>query len=412
VYGFEVRRMTYQPDTKQFPLIFTFPVSPIIMGWGAHLMTGMQLNAVGIKHALVTTTGLRGTGIIEEVESVAKAAGVATTIFDKIHSNPRVDDVEEGLKAYKDAGCDGILSIGGGSSHDVGKMIRLRLANPDRTLQSMAMQIAPPWLELLMGITPVAVPQVAVNTTAGTGAEVTGFAVVTDWEAHWKLAVAAIGIAPTYGIDDPALMRTMPSHLAAQTGLDCLIHSFGGVLSRLDAEMAVALGLRGAQLVWEALPEFVYNRWNDRACEKMAWAQYLGAMTYGTGGGVGAIHAIAHQLSAVKDLHHGLANAIMMVPVTRLNIPAAAAKMEYLLKHVCGIDTSNMTRFQAAEAWVNELEKFRNLVGITDIKLSNYGIKEADCKHIASNCVNDVCMEANVRDMPEDDVEAFVKSLL
>jgi len=412
MYAHEVRKITYQADIKQFPLLFTFPLSPIALGWGAHQITGQQLNALGIKHALIVTTGLRGTGIVEEVEGVVKHAGVATTIFNKIHSNPRIEDVEEGLKVYKEAGCDGVLSIGGGSSNDVGKMIRLRLANPDRTLQSMTLLLSPHWEEVIAGLNPVTVFQVCVNTTAGTGSEVTGFAVVTDWEKHFKFAVAAIGIAPTFGIDDPALMRTMPTHLAAQTGMDCLCHSIVGVLSRIENEISKAVGLLGTELVWENLPEFVYNRWNDKACEKMAWAQYVGAATYGMGGGTDAIHAIAHQISAVNDMHHGLSNAIMMVPVTRYNIPAAAGKMEYLARHVCGIDTRNMTRFQAAEAFVNELEKFRNLVGITDIKLGNYGLKEADCKHIASSSRNDIVIEGNARDMTPDDVEALLKSML
>jgi len=413
MYLHEVKRTTCQADVKQFPIMFVGAPSPVAIGWGAHQIAGQQLAALGIKHALIATTGLRGTGIVEQVDSVVKYAGVATTIFDKIHSNPRIEDVEEGLKVYKEAGCDGVLSIGGGSSHDVGKMIRLRLANPDRTLQSMTLVLDPPWMELLASIAPVTVFQIAVNTTAGTGAEATGVGVVTDWDAHYKLCVTApAGMPPTLGIDDPALMRTLPPHLAAQTGMDCLVHSFVGVLSRLDSEISKALGVRGTELVWNNLPEFVYNRWNDKACENMVWAQYIGAATYGMGGGVDAIHAIGHQISAVTDVHHGLGNAIMMVPVSRYNIPAAAGKMEYLLKHVCGVDTSNMTRFQAAERFVEELEKLRNLVGITDTKLSHYGLKEPDCKHIANNLRNDICMEGNVRDMTPDQIEEFIKGLL
>lgn len=413
MYAHEMRKITYQADIKQFPIMFVGTPSPIALGWGAHQITGEQLKAIGIQHALITTTGLRGTGIVEEVEGVVKYAGVATTIFNKIHSNPRIEDVEEGLKVYKEAGCNGILSIGGGSSHDVGKMIRLRLANPDRTLQSMALGLDPPWMEKLMGIAPVTVPQVCVNTTAGTGAEATPHGIVTDWDAHFKFVVCApAGSPPTLGIDDPALMRTLPQHLAAQTGLDCLCHSFVGVLSRLDSEISKGLGLRGTELVWENLPDFAYNRWNDKACEKMAWAQYIGAATYGMGGGVDAIHAIGHQISAVIDLHHGLGNAIMMVPVSRYNIPAVAGKMEYLAKHVCGIDTRNMTRYQAAEAFVDELEKFRNMLGITDVKLGNYGLKAEDCKHIAQCTRNDACMEGNPREMTADEIEAFIRGLL
>jgi len=412
MYSFEIKRMTFQQDIKQFPLNVIGQVSPVIVGWGAHKTVGDQLVANGFKHALLCTTGLRGTGIIDEIQAVAKNAGVAITVYNKIHSNPRIEDVEEGIQVFKDAECDGILSVGGGSSHDVGKMIRMRISNPDKTILDMACKLDPHFLDVIADIKAPSIPQVSVNTTAGTGAEMTPFAVVTDWEKHYKFPLLCAGLNPVMGINDPLLMRTMPMHLAAQTGIDCLIHAFGGVLSRLNSQIAISCGLNGARLVWENLPEFVYNRWNDKACEAMTWAQYLGATTYGLGGGVGMIHATAHQVSAVNDIHHGLANAIMMVPATRLNIPAAPEKMELLARIAFNVDTRNMTRFEAAEAFVNKMEELRNRVGITDIKLSHYNIKEPDCEHMSKNSVNDLNMEGNARDMTEADVLALYKSML
>ena len=185
MYAHEKFRMTYHEDIRQFPLqmIGGFNGNEIV-GWGAVKMTGEQCQLAGMKHALVVTTGLKGTGIVEEVQAICKHAGVETTVFKVGQSNPREEDVENGIKTFKEAGTDGIVSVGGGSSHDTGKLIRMMLENPDLEMSKTAVQLDPHFMEIVPTIKPCVVPQVAVNTTTGTGAEMTGFSVVTDWEAH------------------------------------------------------------------------------------------------------------------------------------------------------------------------------------------------------------------------------------
>jgi formaldehyde dismutase / methanol dehydrogenase len=406
MYSFEKFRMTYHEEIKQFPLhmIGGFNGAEMI-GWGAVKMTGEILKQNGVKHALLVTTGLKGTGIIEEVQAICKHAGVETTIFKVGQTNPRVEDVEKGFKAFNESGADGFLSVGGGSSHDTTKMIRMRLANPDLTLNESAVQLDPHFMEIVPNIKPCLYTQVAVNTTAGTGAEMTGFAVVTDWEAHWKYVLVAANMLPVQGIMDPALLRTMPERIAAQTGMDCFVHGMGGYVSRLKNEHARATGMRGAKLCWENLPEFTYNRLNDKACEAMAWAQYLGALTYALGGGVGMIHAHAHQISAVNNLHHGLTNAMMMIPVVKRNYPADPEGYADLARDCFGIDTRNMDRLQAAEACYERMLYFRNIVGIDEkaCTLSTYGLTEKDAKHMSKHTINDLCYEASARDMTEEE---------
>jgi len=415
MYSFENFRMTYHEDIRQFPLhmIGGFNGAEII-GWGAVKMTGEQCKLAGMKHALLVTTGLKGSGIIEEVQSICKQAGVETTVFKVGQSNPREEDVENGIKAFKDAGTDGLLSVGGGSSHDTAKLIRMMLENSDWKLKDAAVLLDPHFMEVVPKIKPCVVPQVAVNTTTGTGAEMTGFAVVTDWEAHWKYVVISANMIPVQGILDPALLRTMPDRIAAQSGMDCFVHGMGGFVSRVGNQLAKAVGMRGAKLLWENLPEFTYNRLNDKACEAMAWAQYLGAMTYAIGGGVGMIHGMAHQISAVNDLHHGLTNAMMMMPVCRRNYPAAPEGFAEIASTVFGIDTRNMDRFQAAEACLERMEYLRNIVGIDDkaCTLSTYGLTEKDCKHMAKNSINDLCNEGSARDWTEEDSFEVYMSIL
>jgi alcohol dehydrogenase class IV len=407
MYSFENFRMTYHEEIKQFPIHMIGGLNGSeAIGWGAVKMTGEQCKLAGIKHALLVTTGLKGTGIIDEVQSICTHAGVETTIFKVGQTNPREEDVFNGVKAFQDAGADGFLSVGGGSSHDTTKMIRMLLANPEITdMKEKAAVLDPSFMEVIPTIKPCLYAQVAVNTTTGTGAEMTGFAVVTDWEKHWKYVLVAANMIPTIGILDPALLRTMPQNIAAQSGIDCFVHSMGGFVSRLGNQLAKAVGMRGAKLCWENLAEFSYNRLNDKACEAMAWAQYLGAMTYAMGGGLGMIHGLAHQISAMNDLHHGLTNAMTMVPVVKLNYVAAPDGYAELARNAMDVDTSGMDRFQAAEIAVEKIEYLRNVVGITDeaCKLSTYGLTEKDCKHMAKNSINDLCNEGSARDWTEED---------
>lgn len=406
MYSFEKRKATYHEEIRQFPMhiIGGFNGSETI-GWGAVKMTGEQCKQAGMKHALLVTTGLKGTGIIEEVQAICTHAGVETTIFKVGQTNPREEDVYNGVEAFKQAGTDGFLSVGGGTSHDATKMMRMMLANPSITLKEKAIKLDPHFAEVVPTINPCLYPQVAVNTTTGTGAEMTGFAVVTNWQEHWKYCIIAANMIPSMGIVDPALLRTMPERIAAQSGIDCLVHGMGGYVSRVGSYVAKSTGLMATKMCWEHLPEFVYNRQNHEACEAMAWAQYLGAMTYAQGGGVGMIHGLAHQISAVNNLHHGLTNAMTMVPVIKRNYLAAPQGYADIARIAFDMDTRNMDRLEAAEACVEKIEYFRNIVGIDDkaCKLSTYNLTEADCRHMAKNSINDLCNEGSARDWTEED---------
>jgi alcohol dehydrogenase class IV len=415
MYEFEKFRMTYHEQMKQFPLMFLGQLmGPEIFGWGAIKMTGGVCQNAGMKHALIVTTGLRGTGIVDEIEGIVKYAGVATSVFKVGQTNPRIDDAEKGLQAFKDSGADGLLSIGGGSSHDTAKLIRLRLANPDKTIREMAAQLDPHFTTVIPFLKPITVPQVAVNTTAGTGAEMTGVAAVTDWEEHWKFPLITMGMAPSMGIMDPACLRTLPERLAAQTGIDAFVHAIDGFIGRLECELAKATGKAGAKKVWENLPEFTYNRWNEKACEGMAWAQYLGASTYALGGGGALTHSIGHQVSALNNMHHGLGNAIALIPVLAWNLPAKPAGYAELARDVFEVDIRNMNRIDAANAFLEKVDELLSLVGIApdQRKLSNYGITLEDCKKMIKHSINDVNYEANPRETTEEQVLEIYKSLL
>jgi len=257
------------------------------MGWGAHQMAGQECQVYGIKHALLVTTGLKGTGIVDEVESVLKANGITVTRFEGVTSNPKDFECKAGTEAYLDAGCDGIVSVGGGSAHDAGKGIRIMLTNegPDTNLRDFCAFLDPHYTTRIPTYKPVMVPHVAINTTTGTGAEGTGFAIINDEEWVYKLILVVPGVLPSVGINDPAFMRLQPPHMVAWAGMDAFCHAMEPFIGRFNMPVVHAVALRAIKLLNENIRQAYSNPANDVAIENMAWAQYIASMSYNMGGG-------------------------------------------------------------------------------------------------------------------------------
>jgi alcohol dehydrogenase class IV len=399
-------------EIKEFPLLYVRQHSRAIVGWGSHKMAGEECKAYGIKHALLVSTGIEGTGIIEEVKGVLEYAGIAISVFDGITSNPKDKEIFVAYKAYKDAGCNGIVSVGGGSSHDAGKAVRLLATNEGEktNLKNFACFLDPESKMKVSTFKPITIPHVAINTTSGTGADCTGSTIVTDSDWIYKMIIVVPGIAPSVGISDPLLMRTQPEHIAAWTGMDALIHAIEPTIGRLNFPVAQAVGLRVIKLISENLREVVANRNNDVALENMAWAQFMAAMGYNMGGGMGMAHGIGHMISAIKDVHHGRINSIMLVPIERFNM-IAKPKMFAEIANCFGVDTRGMTTIQAAEKAIDEIERLRNDVGITNISLKQFDFTEKDIDHVAKWVIKDLNCEANPRDINQSQVKEILRSL-
>ena len=155
----------------EFPIHYTTVIGQIAIGWGVHETVADECKAANIKKALIVTTGLKGTGIVDEISGILKAGGISTEIFNRVTSNPKDYEVMEAYKVFKEAECDGVVSVGGGSSHDCGKGVRAVAANDGKYICDMSVHLDPPWMEQIKKSRPVSIPQISVNTTAGTGAE-------------------------------------------------------------------------------------------------------------------------------------------------------------------------------------------------------------------------------------------------
>ncbi|MBW1801428.1 MAG: iron-containing alcohol dehydrogenase [Deltaproteobacteria bacterium] len=405
--------MAISTERKQFPLFYVNQHSRGIVGWGAHQMAGAECHANGIKHALLVTTGLKGTGIVDEVEGVLKANGVAVTRFDKVTSNPKDYECKEGTRAYLDAGCDGIVSVGGGSAHDAGKGIRIMLTNdgPDTDLRPFAAFLDPHYTTKIPTFKVVNIPHVAINTTTGTGAEGTAFAIINDEEWVYKLILIVPGVSPSVGIDDPAFLRLQPPHILAWSGIDAFCHAMEPFIGRLNFPVAHGTGYRALKLLSENLRQAYANPANDVAIENLAWAQFMASMSYNMGGGMGMVHGLAHMLSVIKDLHHGYSNAIMMMPVERFNVVAVPEKFKEI-GMAMSLDVHHMNPVQAADVTLDAIERLRNDVGIPQVPLKEFDFTEKDIDHTVKWCLNDISWEANPRDMTADHVREIMRGCI
>ena len=185
-------------------------IGKVAFGWGAHETVADGCKAAGIKKSLIVTTGLKGTGIVEEIKGILNHNGISTEIYDKVTSNPKDYEVTEAYKIFMDTQCDGVVSIGGGSSHDCAKGVRAMAANKGRYVCDMVAQIDPPWMQEMQKCKPTTIPQITVNTTAGTGGESTGGAAITNTKIKAKRLVMIPVLAPVLAIIDPLLARLQP----------------------------------------------------------------------------------------------------------------------------------------------------------------------------------------------------------
>jgi len=407
--------MMINKQVLQFPINYanTWGMKKIAFGWGAHETVADECKAAGIKKALIVTTGLAGTGIVDTIKGILDHHGIAMETYDKVTSNPKDYEVEEAYKLYLASGCDGVVSIGGGSAHDCAKGLRAVAANQGVYICDMAAMIDPPWMETMKKFKPVTVPQVAVNTTAGTGAETTGAAAITNTRIKAKQLVVIPGIAPTTAIIDPLLARLQPRNLAAQAGFDAFAHAFEVYLSRVRTPYAAYLALGTIQMVAENLREFAYNRMNHQACESICWASSMTAIALCMGAGVGLVHGMGHGISVMRGVHHGLANAVVTVPMERYNQGVCPDRFAEMARYM-GVDTGNMTKMEASDRWFEEVDQLLEDLGIQTGNLNKqFGLTKDECAHIIKyQYSNDYAREGNPRDYDYEELYDLFTSLL
>ncbi|NVN89474.1 MAG: iron-containing alcohol dehydrogenase [Desulfuromonadales bacterium] len=374
--------------------VFNFLIPSVSkLGVGAVKQLGATAKFIGGKKALIVTDkGLFDLGVANQIVELLNADGVQAVVFSGAEPNPTDLNIRAGAQAYKENGCDILVSLGGGSSHDCTKGIGI-VVNNGGDIRDYA------GIDTFSNPLP---PFIAVNTTAGTGSEVTSFAVITNTETHVKMIIASARITATVAINDPVMMVGLPAHLTAATGMDALTHAIEAYVAVLANPVTDSLAIGAIKLIAEWLPQAVGNGANLEARDKMAYAEYLAGAAFNNAG-VGIVHAMAHQPGALFNKPHGVCNAIILPHGCTFNLIACPQKYADIAAAM-GVNIAGLTAMEAAEKGIEAIRKLSRDVGIP-AGLGAIGVKESDIPLLADNAIKDLCCFFNPRQITLDDLK-------
>ncbi len=359
-----------------------------------------EVNRRGLNKAFVCTDpDLVKFGVAQKVLDVLDAAGLPYTLYSDIKPNPTIENVKNGVEAYKASSADYIIAIGGGSSMDTAKAVGIIINNPEyadvRSLEGVAPTKNP------------SVPIIAVPTTAGTAAEVTINYVITDVEKKRKFVCVDVHDIPVVAVVDSDMMSTMPKGLTASTGMDALTHAIEGYTTKGAWEMTDMFHLKAIEIIARSLRGAVAGEKEGR--EGMALGQYVAGMGF-SNVGLGIVHSMAHALGAVYDTPHGVANAILLPTVMAYNADTTGEKYREIAKAMGVKGTENMTVEEYRKAAVDAVAQLSKDVGIPgDLKDI---VKEEDIDFLAQSAMDDACRPGNPKDPTKEDIIALYRSLL
>lgn len=352
------------------------------------------------KALLVTDKDLIRFGVAEKIEEVLRNAGIPYEIFSDLKANPTITNVKDGVAAFKAAGADFIIALGGGSSIDTAKAVGIVVNNPEfadvRSLEGTA------------ETKHRAVPTFAIPTTAGTAAEVTINYVITDEEARKKMVCVDPNDIPMCAIIDCELMYSMPKGLTAATGMDALTHAIESYITPGAWIMSDMFEMKAIELIARHLKNAVDNGTDTAAREGMAEAQYIAGMGF-SNVGLGIVHSMAHPLGAFYDTPHGVANALLLPYVMEYNAESPARPKYLDIARAMGVDTTGMSVDEGVAAAIGAVRALSLSIGIPQ-RLHEIGVKREDIPALAVAAFNDVCTGGNPRPTSVEDIAALYET--
>ena len=375
---------------------------PAISLMGADCLkdAGDQVGELGFKKALIVTDKVLGQiGIVKKVTDVLDNKDIEYAIYDETKPNPTVKNVNDGLALLKEKECDFVISLGGSSAHDCAKGIALLATNGGEIKDYEGVDKSKkPQL-----------PMVGINTTAGTGSEMTLFAIITDEERHIKMALVDKHLTPIIAVNDPMLMLAMPKSLTAATGMDALTHAIEAYVSTSATPITDACAEKAIELISNYLVNAVENGQDVEARDMMAYAEYLAGMAFNNAS-LGYVHAMAHQLGGFYNLPHGVCNAILLPHVQEYNKATSASRLAKIAK-IMGGNIEGLTDEQGADLCIDMIKSLSQTVGIPE-GLGVLGVKESDFETLATNALNDACSLTNPRKGNLEEVIAIFKKAM
>lgn len=337
--------------------------------------------------------------VTAKVTNLLEKANIPFELYTNIKPNPTIENVQTGVKAFKNSNADIIVAVGGGSSMDTAKAIAIIATNPEFAD-----------VRSLEGVAPTknkCAPIIAVPTTAGTAAEVTINYVITDEEKNRKMVCVDVHDIPVVAVVDPDMMSTMPASLTAATGMDALTHAIEGYITKGAWELSDMFHLKAIEIIARSLEAAVANKEEGR--KDMALGQYVAGMGF-SNVGLGIVHSMAHPLGALYDTPHGIANAIILPTVMEYNADATGEKYRDIAKAMGVKNVDDMSLADARTAAVNAVKRLSEAVGIPTTLRGI--VKEEDLDFLSESAYADACRPGNPKDTSVADIKALYKSLL
>ncbi len=363
------------------------------IGPGA-LVNGIdEVSKYNFKKALVVSDPiLNKIGIVEKVLKELDRIKIEYSVYTNVSENPTVENVHTGLEKYKKNECDCLISIGGGSPQDTATAIAILVTNGGDIRDYNGIGIS----------TKKSAPIIAINTTAGTAAEVTINCVITDVENKLKMVIVDPNSIPLISINDPELMLKKPKGLTAATGMDALTHAIEGYVSSGAFELSDTLSHKAIEFISNSLGDAVENGENLEARSKMAWGSFTAGLAF-SNCGLGLVHSMAHQLGSEYNLPHGVANAILLPFVMEYNLDSNLEKFAEIALAMGGEKKESLEA--TAKLSVEKVRELSKKVEIPSLKDTNFDIK--DVEKLAKQALVDPCTGGNPKSVTVDDIEAI-----
>lgn len=379
--------------------VFYVP-STNLMGKGCLKDVGPYIQELNLKKALVVTDKyLTQSGIANKLLTVLDEADISYVVYDEVKPNPTCQNVHDGVDFLKANECDYLISLGGGSPQDTAKAIGIIATNGGHITE----------YEGVHKSTHKSLPIVAVNTTAGTSAEITINYVITDEDRKVKMVMVDKNSLATISVNDPELMVDKPASLTAATGMDSLTHAIEAIVTPGAYPVTDATALAAVEIIFNNLARVVKDGHDIEAREQMVYAIFLAGMAFNNAG-LGYVHAMAHQLGGVYDLPHGVCNAMLLPYVEEENAKVVPHKFRAIAKAI-GMDITNKSDKDCADFVIESIKALSKEVGIPT-KLSQLGVNEVDLDLLAENSMKDACAPGNPFIPTKEEVISLFKKIL
>src|SRR5690554_3366120 len=376
-------------------------VSPeIVFGAGARKSVANFASNLGAKHVfLVSDPGVAGAGWGGEIVTLLTDAGLRTTVFTGVSANPRVDEVMAGAELYKSSDCDVIVAIGGGSPMDCAKGIGIIASNGGHILD----------FEGVDTISNPPPPLILIPTTAGTSADVSQFAIISDPNRRFKFSIISKAVVPDMSLIDPEVTETMNGYLTACTGVDALVHAIEAFVSTGSGPLTDSHALEAIRLINRNLEPLVENTADPFLREQIMLASMQAGLAF-SNAILGAVHAMSHSLGGFLDLPHGLCNALLLEHVVAYNYRSAEDRFKRVAEAM-DIDTRGMGKPEIQKHLMNRIIQLKRKVGLHE-SLADFGVSVSDIPQLSGFALQDPCILTNPRKSSLRDVQVVYEEAL